>query len=385
MRRPSRALTIATAGVLVAGLGVGLGVGPSVASDRDGAASARDGLPAPGQARQRLPRPQPDLGRQARRRRRPAGQPARSRRRGHQRRRRTRSRPASRCASGTRSTAASRSARSGSTCITRQPRRPQHQLRAPLDAQLRHQPPARSASSAGWSSALDRGQRRLLRHRPHRGAARRDDRPRAAGCSPGSRDGLDPGMNSSLSFDASGPHVSPLSVQYTHPPAAAPGSSTASTTRACRSGRIGVFTHDVEPHQGLPRHRRQEARPRGRARARTASSPTSRTLSSGRKIRSKDRVLIGVGAGRRPAQAAQDAPEGHARPSASRAARPTAAISGDRPLLVNGVRTVINNTDRPPAYGGRHRRRRPQAATSSSSTAARPSAAATRWSSSPTS
>ena len=52
--------------------------------------------------------------------------------------------------------------------------------------------------------------------------------------------------------------------------------------------------------------------------------------------------------------------------------RPTAAISGDRPLLVNGVAHRHQQHHRPPAYGGRHRRRRPQAPTSSSSTAARP-------------
>jgi hypothetical protein len=66
-------------------------------------------------------------------------------------------------------------------------------------------------------------------------------------------------------------------------------------------------------------------------------------LSSGVKIRTKDRVLIGVG----PAAKQLKSLEPRQRITLSKrieGGRPTAAISGDRPLLVNGVRTVINNT-----------------------------------------
>ena len=66
-------------------------------------------------------------------------------------------------------------------------------------------------------------------------------------------------------------------------------------------------------------------------------------LSSGKKIGKKDRVLIGVGSA---AAKLKTLKKGKKITLSNRieGGKPTMAISGDRPLLSNGVRTVINNT-----------------------------------------
>ena len=157
----------------------------------------------------------------------------------------------------------------------------------------------------------------------------------------GSRDGWIPGVNSTLWFDDAGPHVSPLSVQYT---IRQRRQWTVSGINHYRvpAGQIGVYTSDWHRTEGYQVTG-------GKKRAREVVLRKNRVisnrpkLSDGRKIKKRDRVLIGVG---RAAGQLKTLKRGKKITLSQRieGGRPTVAISGDRPLLVNGVRTVINNT-----------------------------------------
>ena len=157
----------------------------------------------------------------------------------------------------------------------------------------------------------------------------------------GSRDGWIPGVNSTLWFDDSGPHVSPLSVQYTIRQRRAWTVSGINHYRV-PAGQIGVYTADWHRTEGYQVTG-------GKKRAREVVLRKNRVisnrpkLSDGRKIRQKDRVLIGVG---RAAKQLKTLKRGKKITLAQRieGGKPTVAISGDRPLLYNGARTVINNT-----------------------------------------
>ncbi|GAA1438621.1 hypothetical protein GCM10009641_44280 [Mycobacterium cookii] len=164
---------------------------------------------------------------------------------------------------------------------------------------------------------------------------------REAGILTGSREGWIPGVNSTLWFDAAGPHVSPIAVQNTirqrrrwsvsginHP--------------SVPAGEIGVFTHAFNRTPGYQVTG-------GKKRAREVVLRKNRVvsnrpkLSSGTKIGKRDKVLIGTGPA---AGKLKTLKKGKKITVATRfgGGRPTVAISGDRPLLVNGVRTVVNNT-----------------------------------------
>ena len=156
------------------------------------------------------------------------------------------------------------------------------------------------------------------------------------------REGWIPGVNSSLWFDGAGPHVSPLSVQYTIRQRRAWTVSGLNHPEV-PNGEIGVFTHDWNRTSG------NEVLPTGKRRAREVVLWKNRvvsnrpTLSDGRKIRTNNRVLVGVGpaAGR----LAQLKPGKKITLSKRiEGGQPTLAISGDRALLVNSVRTVVNNS-----------------------------------------
>lgn len=157
----------------------------------------------------------------------------------------------------------------------------------------------------------------------------------------GSRDGWIPGVNSTLWFDDSGPHVSPLSLQYTIRQRRAWTVSGLNHPRI-PAGQIGVYTSDWHRTEGY----KVTA---GKKRAREVVLRKNRVisnrpkLSSGRKIHRKERVLIGTGSA---AGKLKTLKRGKKITLSQRieGGRPTVAISGDRPLLVNGVRTVINNT-----------------------------------------
>ena len=157
----------------------------------------------------------------------------------------------------------------------------------------------------------------------------------------GSREGWIPGVNSTLWFDESGPHVSPLSVQYTIRQQRDWLVSGFNHPRVPR-GQIGVFTHAFNRTKGYDvTGGKKNAREVVLRKNRVVSNRVK--LSQGVKIRSKDRVLIGVGKAAKQLKSLQP----RQRITLSQrieGGRPTAAISGDRPLLVNGVRTVINNT-----------------------------------------
>lgn len=157
----------------------------------------------------------------------------------------------------------------------------------------------------------------------------------------GSRDGWIPGVNSTLWFDDSGPHVSPLSLQYTIRQRKA-WTVSGLNHPIVPAGQIGVFNSDWHRTEGY----KVTA---GKKRAREVVLRKNRVisnrpkLSDGRKIKNKERVLIGTGSAAAKLKTlkrgkkitlSEDIVGG----------RPTVAISGDRPLLVNGVRTVINNT-----------------------------------------
>lgn len=164
---------------------------------------------------------------------------------------------------------------------------------------------------------------------------------RTRGVLGGSRDGWIPGVNSTLWFDDSGPHVSPLSLQYTIRQRKA-WKVSGLNHPAIPAGEIGIFNSDWHRTQGYKVTS-------GKKRAREVIVRKNRVisnrpkLSSGKKIGKKDRVLIGTGSA---AGKLKNLRKGKRITIAQQIAggRPTLAISGDRPLLVNGVRTVINNT-----------------------------------------
>lgn len=164
---------------------------------------------------------------------------------------------------------------------------------------------------------------------------------RAEGVLGGSREGWIPGVNSTLWFDDAGPHVSPLSVQYTIRQRKAWTVSGINHPRI-PAGQIGVFTSDWHRTEGYKVTM-------GKKRAREVILRKNRVisnrprLSSGRKIGAKDRVLVGTGSA---AGKLATLKKGKRITLSERieGGNPTVAISGDRPLLVNGVRTVINNT-----------------------------------------
>jgi hypothetical protein len=164
---------------------------------------------------------------------------------------------------------------------------------------------------------------------------------RTEGLLGGSRDGWIPGVNSTLWFDGSGPHVSPLSVQYTIRQRKAWTVSGINHPRV-PAGQIGVFTSDWHRTEGYKVTM-------GKKRAREVVLRKNRVisnrpkLSSGKKIGPKDRVLIGTGSA---AGKLATLRKGKKITLAQRieGGNPTVAISGDRPLLVNGLRSVVNNT-----------------------------------------
>jgi hypothetical protein len=157
----------------------------------------------------------------------------------------------------------------------------------------------------------------------------------------GSRDGWIPGVNSTLWFDGTGPHISPLSLQYTIRQRKA-WKVSGINHPAIPPGEIGVYTSDWHRTEGYKVTS-------GKKRAREVVLRKNRVisnrpkLSSGKKIGKKDRVLIGTG----PAAGKLKTLSKGKKITLSKSivgGKPTVAISGDRPLLVNGVRTVINNS-----------------------------------------
>ena len=164
---------------------------------------------------------------------------------------------------------------------------------------------------------------------------------REEGVLTGSREGWIPGVNSSLWFDDSGPHVSPLSLEYTIRQRRA-WTVSGINHPSIPAGQIGVFTSAFNRTAGYQVTS-------GKKRAREVILHKNRVisnrpkLSSGRKIKGKERVLIGTGSA---AGKLKNLKRGKKITLSQRivGGRPTVAISGDRPLLVNGVRTVVNNT-----------------------------------------
>ena len=109
------------------------------------------------------------------------------------------------------------------------------------------------------------------------------------------------------------------------------------------AGEIGVFTHDWGRTSGYQIPTRGKGRAREVVLRNNRVISTKPKLSSGRKIKQKERVLIGVG--RAAGQLAQlKMREKITLAKRFEGGRPSVAITGDRPLLVNSVRTVINNT-----------------------------------------
>lgn len=164
---------------------------------------------------------------------------------------------------------------------------------------------------------------------------------RARGILGGSREGWIPGVNSTLWFDDAGPHVSPLGLQYTIRQRRAWTVSGINHPRI-PAGEIGVFTSDWHRTEGYKVTS-------GKKRAREVVLRKNRVisnrpkLSNGKKIGARDRILIGTGSA---AAKLKNLRLGKKITLSKRieGGRPTLAVSGDRPLLVNGVRTVINNT-----------------------------------------
>ncbi len=164
---------------------------------------------------------------------------------------------------------------------------------------------------------------------------------RTEGLLGGSRDGWIPGVNSTLWFDSTGPHVSPLSVQYTIRQRKHWTVSGINHPRV-PAGQIGVFTSEWHRTEGYKVTM-------GKKRAREVILRRNRVisnrpkLSSGKKIGKKDRVLIGTGSA---AGKLKNLRKGKKITLSRRieGGTPTVAISGDRPLLANGLRTVVNNT-----------------------------------------
>lgn len=164
---------------------------------------------------------------------------------------------------------------------------------------------------------------------------------RSRGILGGSRDGWIPGVNSTLWFDDAGPHISPLSLEYTIRQRRA-WKVSGINHPAITPGEVGVFTSDWHRTEGYKVTS-------GKKRAREVIVRKNRVisnrpkLSSGRKIHKKERVFIGTG---RAAGKLKHLRKGKKLTLSKRivGGNPTLAVSGDRPLLVNGVRTVVNNT-----------------------------------------
>ncbi|MCF6376483.1 phosphodiester glycosidase family protein [Nocardioides KLBMP 9356] len=332
-RRP--ALTFATAGVLVAGLAIGSGVGPSVAADRDGV-SAREGFPAAGGTSGYRGRNQTSDGKPGI----VVGPPVNRR--------------------GKAAVVANETAYEIAPGVTLREwdqidgRQPVGQVKinlvtVNLDAPNLSFGPLtgsfvttrRTVSQLGrWNNALTAVNGDFF-------DIGRTDGPLgvtvdpAEGILTGSRDGWIPGVNSTLWFDGSGPHINPISVQYRlrqRPGLIVNGFNHPIVPK----GRIGIFTHEFNRTKGyLVTDGKKRAREVVLRKNRVVSNKP--TLSNGLKIRSKDRVIIGAGSA---AAQLKSLRKGQKVTLAKRieGGRPTAAISGDRPLLVNGVRTVINNT-----------------------------------------
>jgi hypothetical protein len=342
MRRPalaqltrSRALTLATAGVLVTGLVAGLGTGPSVADDAGGAASrtsARDGGGAQGyRGRNQTSDGKPGI---------VVGPPVNAR-----------GRAAVVANDVSYEIAPGVTLREWDQIDGRQPvgQVRMNLISVSLDAaniSFEELSPTfvtsrKTVSEFGaWNGALaavngdffDIGE---------------TDSPlgttvnRARGILGGSREGWIPGVNSSLWFDDSGPHVSPLSLEYTIRQRRA-WTVSGINHATVPAGQIGVFTYDWHRTEGYKVTS-------GKKRAREVILRKNKVisnrpkLSSGKKIGKKDRVLIGVGSA---AAKLKTLKKGKRITLSKRivGGRPTVAISGDRALLVNGVRSVINNT-----------------------------------------
>lgn len=334
--RPTRgrALSLATAGVLVVGLGVGLGVGPSVADDRDGA-STREGFPAAGGTSGYRGRNQTSDGKPGV----VVGPPVNAR--------------------GKAALVTNETAYEIAPGVTLREwdqvdgRQPVGQVEINLVTVNLDAP---NLSFGPLTPSFVTSRRTVSQFGRWNGALAavngdffdigRTDAPLgvtigSGGVLTGSRDGWIPGVNSSLWFDAAGPKISPLSVQYTvrkRPGWIVNGFNHPRVPR----GRIGVYTHAWNRTKGyLVTDGKKRAREVVLRKTRVVSNKP--TLSSGLKIRKKDRVLIGVG------RAAGQLKSLKMRQKVTlsqriEGGRPTAAISGDRALLVNGVRTVVNNT-----------------------------------------
>lgn len=146
--------------------------------------------------------------------------------------------------------------------------------------------------------------------------------------------------NMSLWFNAGEPRLGPLSVQWKlrqHPAWTIGGAD----TPRLRKGQIGVYTS----HWGRTKGRSvtQGVRRTREVVVRGNRVIANRTkLSQGRRIRSNEKVLIGVGgaAGKlrtlRKGSKVTFVRKVHG-------GRPTVAITGDRPLLVDGLRRVVND------------------------------------------
>ena len=334
----SRALTLATAGALVAGLGVGLGVGPSVASDRDGTASAREGFPATSQAGKGgyRGRNQTSDGKAGV----VVGPPVNLR--------------------GRAAVVANETAYEIAPGVTLREwdqvdgRQPIGQVRVNLlsisldapnitfeELSPKYVTSRKLVSQLGrWNNVLGAVNGDFF-DISQTGAPLGVSINRERGLLNGAREGWIP-ENSSLFFDETGPHINPLTVQYTirqHRDWTVKGINHPDVS----AGEIGVFTHDWGRTSGY------QVPTRGKGRAREVVLRNNRVistrpkLSSGRKIKKKERVLIGVG--RAAGQLAQlKMREKITLAKRFEGGKPSVAITGDRPLLVNGLRTVVNNS-----------------------------------------
>lgn len=164
---------------------------------------------------------------------------------------------------------------------------------------------------------------------------------RARGVLGGSREGWIPGVNSTLWFDGTGPHVGPLTLQYMIRQRRA-WTVSGINHPMVPAGQIGIFTHDWHRTSGY-KVTADKKRAREVVLRKNKVISNRPKLSSGTKIGAKDRVLIGVG---RAAAQLKTLKKGKRLTLSKRieGGQPTVAVSGDRALLANGVRTVINNT-----------------------------------------
>lgn len=164
---------------------------------------------------------------------------------------------------------------------------------------------------------------------------------RSRGILGGSREGWIPGVNSTLWFDDTGPHVSPLGLEYTIRQRRAWTVSGINHPRI-PAGQIGVFTSDWNRTEGYEVTS-------GKKRAREVVLHKHKVISNrpklshGTKIKKGDRVLVGVGSA---AGKLKTLKMGKRITLSKRieGGTPSVAISGDRALLVDGIRTVVNNT-----------------------------------------